>query len=249
MAKKLAATPGTTAAQRERLDEEHEYFLNRARNYVNMFDPADRLLPGPRRGREVQVAPRTTTTRWSGARARLHRDQRLELRVPRPAGRPGPGQPVRRPRRAWPTSSTSSSRPRRRPSSPAPTAGSSTRCSRRATCAWASGASATRSRTTSRTCTTTPASRPRRRRRCARCCAGCTSARRSARATRVTRTTARCPRGTCSARSASTRCRSAARLRDRLAAVHQGDGPPGQRARHRHQRAGQQRAQRLRAGL
>ena len=39
MAKKLAAKPGTTAAQRERLGEEHEYFINRARNYVNMFDP------------------------------------------------------------------------------------------------------------------------------------------------------------------------------------------------------------------
>ena len=39
MAKKLAAKPGTAAAQRARLSEEHEYFINRARNYVNMFDP------------------------------------------------------------------------------------------------------------------------------------------------------------------------------------------------------------------
>ena len=62
-----------------------------------------------------------------------------------------------------------------------------------------------------RTCTTTPASRGRRRRRSARSCPGSTSAARSARATAATRTTARCRPGTCSARSASTRCRWAAR--------------------------------------
>ena len=50
-----------------------------------------------------------------------------------------------------------------------------------------------------------------RRRRCARRCAGCTSAARSARATPATRTTARRRPGTSSARSASTRCRWAAR--------------------------------------
>ena len=172
---------------------------------------ADRLLPGPRGGREVQVLAGRVQPARVGSRARLHRD--------RTAGT-SPSTP-RRTARGWPTctagatasppSSTSSSRPRRRPSSPAPTAGSSTRWSRRGTCGWGSGASATRSPTTSRTCTTTPGSPPRRRRRCARCCGGCTSARRSARATRVTRTTARRPRGTCSARWASTRCRSAAR--------------------------------------
>ena len=47
--------------------------------------------------------------------------------------------------------------------SPARTAGSSTRCSRRATCGWASTGTATSRRTTSSTCTTTPASRGRRR--------------------------------------------------------------------------------------
>ena len=73
------------------------------------------------------------------------------------------------------------------------------------------GLLATRSRTTSRTCTTTPGSRPRRRRRCARRSGGCTSAARSVRATPATRTTARPRPGTSSARSASTRCRSAAR--------------------------------------
>ena len=102
--------------------------------------------------------------------------------------------------------------------------------------------SPTRSRTTSRTCTTSPASRPRPRRRCARRSAGCTSAARSARATPATRTTARCRRGTSSARSASTRCRWAARTTrsarrcSRKATVHLENGK-----RPRRQRAEQQR--------
>jgi predicted alpha-1,2-mannosidase len=46
MAERLAAEPGATAAERERLAEEREYFLNRARNYVNMFDPRIEFFQG-----------------------------------------------------------------------------------------------------------------------------------------------------------------------------------------------------------
>jgi hypothetical protein len=46
MAKKLADAPGTSAADRARYLEEHEYFLERARNYVNMFDPAIGFFQG-----------------------------------------------------------------------------------------------------------------------------------------------------------------------------------------------------------
>ena len=63
-------------------------------NYVQHVRPDDRLLPGPRRQRRWQP-PRRATTRGLGRR--LHRDRRLELRLPRAAGRPGPGQPLRRP--------------------------------------------------------------------------------------------------------------------------------------------------------
>ena len=81
-----------------------------------------------------------------GLGRRLHRDQRLELRLPRAARRPRPGQPLRRPGRARDRSSTRSSRrPENGDASPAATAASSTRCSRRATSAWASSARATRS--------------------------------------------------------------------------------------------------------
>jgi predicted alpha-1,2-mannosidase len=46
MAKALAGAPGTTAAERARYLEEHEYFLERARNYVNMFDPSIGFFQG-----------------------------------------------------------------------------------------------------------------------------------------------------------------------------------------------------------
>jgi predicted alpha-1,2-mannosidase len=48
MAKAMSARPGTSAAERERLGEEHEYFINRARNYVNMFDPRVDFFQGRR---------------------------------------------------------------------------------------------------------------------------------------------------------------------------------------------------------
>jgi predicted alpha-1,2-mannosidase len=44
MAKALAAR--ATGAQRDRYLEEYEYFLNRAQNYVHMFDPAVRFFQG-----------------------------------------------------------------------------------------------------------------------------------------------------------------------------------------------------------
>jgi putative alpha-1,2-mannosidase len=46
MAKALAAAPGTSEADRRRYLEEHEYFLNRARNYVNTFDPSIGFFQG-----------------------------------------------------------------------------------------------------------------------------------------------------------------------------------------------------------
>jgi predicted alpha-1,2-mannosidase len=46
MAKLLAADPGATAAARQRYAEESEYFFERARNYVNMFDPAIGFFQG-----------------------------------------------------------------------------------------------------------------------------------------------------------------------------------------------------------
>jgi predicted alpha-1,2-mannosidase len=45
-AQALADDPAVSAADRERYLEEHEYFLERARNYVNMFDPAVDFFQG-----------------------------------------------------------------------------------------------------------------------------------------------------------------------------------------------------------
>ena len=118
-----------------------------------------RLLPGQVGVGAMDDAARPVRSARVAPGRRLHRDRRLELRLPRAAGRPRAGRPLRRARRSSRPSSTSSSRPPRRRSSRAPTAARSTRCSRRATCAWDSGARATRSRTTSPTCTTSPASR------------------------------------------------------------------------------------------
>jgi predicted alpha-1,2-mannosidase len=46
MAKALAEAPGTSGAERRRLRDEHEYFLSRALNYVNMFDPSIDFFQG-----------------------------------------------------------------------------------------------------------------------------------------------------------------------------------------------------------
>ena len=100
--------------------------------------PQGRLLPGLRREPRAEQDARAVQPARLGRR--LHRDRRLELRVPRAAGRPGTGQPLRRPGRPRRRSSTSSSRRPRTPCTPAATAASSTRCSRRATSGWASSA-------------------------------------------------------------------------------------------------------------
>ena len=65
MAGKLAAASRTRA--KRRYEEEREYFRSRAHDYVNMFDPARRLLPGPRRGRRAGSPRPRTTTRACGA--------------------------------------------------------------------------------------------------------------------------------------------------------------------------------------
>jgi predicted alpha-1,2-mannosidase len=46
MAELLAADPSGTAAEQRRYQEESEYFFERARNYVNMFDPAIGFFQG-----------------------------------------------------------------------------------------------------------------------------------------------------------------------------------------------------------
>ncbi len=179
-----AAAPGDP--NRQRYKDEYDYFINRARNYVNLFDPSVGFFQGRDTAGNwrLPVAPHRTGAAW-------------------PTSTAG--------RTSSPPSSTRSS-PRRRPRrSPARTTASSTRCSRPATCAWASTATATSPRTTSSTCTTTPGSRGRRRRRSARRCPGSTSAASSGRATPVTRTTASCRPGTSSAYSVSTHCKWALR--------------------------------------
>ncbi|MET7877458.1 GH92 family glycosyl hydrolase [Micromonospora profundi] len=46
MAAALAKDPATPKSQRERLKEESRYFLERARNYVHLFDPKTKLFQG-----------------------------------------------------------------------------------------------------------------------------------------------------------------------------------------------------------
>ena len=53
MAAALAKDPATPKSERDRLKEESRYFLERARNYVHLFDPKTKLLPGPRRRRQL----------------------------------------------------------------------------------------------------------------------------------------------------------------------------------------------------
>ena len=239
------------AAERRRYAEERRVLPQPRAELREHVRPGDRLLPGPRRGRDAGSPRRRTTTRACGATSTTTR---------RPTAGTSPST-RRTTARAWRTSTAAATRladearhvlrhPGDRQVPRLLRRHRSTRWSRRATCGWASGASPTRSRTTSRTCTTTPGSRTRRRRRCARCCAGSTSARRSARATPATRTTARRPPGTCSARSASTRCRSAARTtRSARRCSSKATVRPGERPRARRQGAATtSRAQRLRAG-
>ena len=90
----LPSAPATAAERAAATRRSATYFLQPRPELRQPVRPGDRLLPGPRRRRHVEVDARRTTTRGCGARARLHRDQRLELRVPRAAGRPGPRQPA-----------------------------------------------------------------------------------------------------------------------------------------------------------
>ena len=172
--------------------------------------PEHRVLPGPQRRRQLQPEQGRLRPRVVGRR--LHRDRRLELRLPRPAGRPGPGQPLRRPRRRWPRSSTRSSPTPELADKPGGYGGIDPRDGRgagradgparheqpavaphpvhvrlRAAAVQDAGAGPR-----------DPAAPLRRRPR-------------SARATRATRTTARCRRGTSCPRWASTRCSPARR--------------------------------------
>ena len=153
-------TRAVPAADRRRYQDEYEYFRERARNYVNMFDRNVGFFQGSRRPASGSRR-RRTTTRSSGA---------TSTTTPRPTA--GTSRSTRRRTGAGSRTSTAAatalaakldaffSTPGDRELS---------RLVRRhhprddrgaGTSAWASGASRTRSRTTSRTCTTTPASRP-----------------------------------------------------------------------------------------
>ena len=176
-----------------------------------MFDPAVGFFQGRDAAGALEVRAGGLRPARVGPRARLHRDRRLGLRVPRAAGR----------RRAWRTSTAAATgwrearrvllhaRDRHLP-----------RLLRRHDPRDDRGAR----RAHGPVGLLQPGLPPHPvhvrlrgpavqdgRRRSARRCAGCTSAARSGRATPATRTTARPPPGTSSARSASTRCRSAAR--------------------------------------
>jgi predicted alpha-1,2-mannosidase len=58
MAKAMASERGTTRAERKRLREEHEYFIDRARNYVNMFDPRIDFFQGRDADGRFKSSPR-----------------------------------------------------------------------------------------------------------------------------------------------------------------------------------------------
>ena len=68
----------------KRYKEESEYFLNRARDYVNLFDSKAGFFQG--RDAEGRLAGRVVEVRPAGVGLRLHGDQRLGLRLHRPAG-------------------------------------------------------------------------------------------------------------------------------------------------------------------
>ena len=230
--------------------EESEYFLNRAPELRHALRP----------DRSASSRARTPTGDWRRAPSdvrpadlglRLHRDQRLGLRLHRAAGRPGPGQPLRRPGRPGEEARRRSSPPRRppprvrrllrrrhprddrgarrpdgpvRPQQPAVAPHHRTCTTRRAAVEDAGEGAR--------------GARP-----------GSTPAARSARATPATRTTASMSAWYLfSALGFYPLLMGSADVRDRLAAVHQGDGPPGDGSDLVDQRAGQQREEHLRAG-
>jgi predicted alpha-1,2-mannosidase len=57
MARALAADPKTAPAERRRYQEEHEYYLDRALNYVHMFDPSIGFFQGRGEGGAWRLPP------------------------------------------------------------------------------------------------------------------------------------------------------------------------------------------------
>ncbi|CAM5575890.1 hypothetical protein SBADM41S_04908 [Streptomyces badius] len=84
--------------KKARYKEESAYFLNRAQKYVKLFDEKAGFFQGKKPNGDWRLPSDQYDPPCLGLR--LHRDQRLGLRLHRPAGQPGPGQPVRRPRGA-----------------------------------------------------------------------------------------------------------------------------------------------------
>ena len=68
----------------KRYKEEAEYFLNRAQDYVNLFDSKAGFFQG--KDDEGRLAGRVVQVRPARVGLRLHRDQRLGLRLHRAAG-------------------------------------------------------------------------------------------------------------------------------------------------------------------
>lgn len=67
MAAALAADPATPAARRARLLEEAEYYLDRAKNYVNLFDPRISFFQARHAdGRFVESPEKYDPTKWFG---------------------------------------------------------------------------------------------------------------------------------------------------------------------------------------
>ena len=137
--------------KQEYLDN-YKYFLNRARNYVTLFDPAVGFFQG--KGPDGVWGNSPEHLRPAGLGPRLHRDERVEHGVLHAAGRRRPGRDLRRPGRPGEEARRVLQYAGRRACTPAGTAARSTRCSRRATSGWGSTATATSRRTTSPTCTT-----------------------------------------------------------------------------------------------
>ena len=97
MSKKLYDTAKKSDPRKQEYLDNYKYFINRARNYVDAVRPGDQLLPGQGPGRRLgQLAQHV---RPAGLGSRLHRDERVEHGVLGAAGRCGHRRAVRRPRR------------------------------------------------------------------------------------------------------------------------------------------------------
>ena len=232
----------TSPAERERYREESDVL---PQPLAGLREPVRPARSGFFQGRDATRAtgrrrPTEYDPRVLAPGRRLHRDRRLELRVPRAAGRPGPREPLRRPRRSWRRSSTQFfATPGDRRSSPAPTAARSTRCSRRATCAWGSGALSNQvSHHIPYMYDYAGAAVQDARRSCARRCGGSTRAARSAQGYPGDEDNGEMSAWYLfSALGLLPAADGQPELRDRLAAVQAGDGAPAERPRPRRQRA------------